>query len=201
MTRDDWTGTASELLEALTPDRPPKGWPGTGRALAASLRRLVNPLAAAGIVVTFGERTMRARPIRLERVTDDANASSIPPRTDTAGTSAPDTRPRTDGESSSSSSSSSYEPIRRTNGAETHDDDHDDETATVMHRHAGSSDSTHESGRHDGNDDDDGLFASVLGRDAPTVQGHDPDLYRAHALAIRLVDGKAVCDTCAGATA
>lgn len=66
------------------------------------------------------------------------------------------------------------------------DDDEDDGGDRHRHRHAGSPGSTHESGRR-----------AVLVADAPTVQGHDPDLYRAHALAIRLVDGKAVCDTCA----
>jgi hypothetical protein len=65
-----WAGTASELLDALTPDRPPKDWPGTGRALSGSLRRLAQPLAAAGIVVTFEREAGSGsrRLVRLEQV-------------------------------------------------------------------------------------------------------------------------------------
>jgi hypothetical protein len=48
-----WTGTAAELLAAIAPERPPKDWPPTPRALAARLRRLTPALAAAGVAVEF----------------------------------------------------------------------------------------------------------------------------------------------------
>lgn len=51
-----WEGTASELLDALDdlrPERAGKEWPGTPRALAGALRRVEQPLAAAGVAVEF----------------------------------------------------------------------------------------------------------------------------------------------------
>jgi hypothetical protein len=80
--RAAWAGTAEELLEALTPERPPRGWPETPRSLAARLRRIAQPLAAAGVGVDFArEGHDRRRIVRLERVgatSSFASASSAP---------------------------------------------------------------------------------------------------------------------------
>lgn len=84
--RETWQGIAAQLLTALTPERPPKGWPTTHRALSGHLRRLVRPLAGAGILVTF-ERAGhdRRRVIGLERADGaDANEASDPSRKVTA---------------------------------------------------------------------------------------------------------------------
>ena len=75
--RETWSGTASELLAALSPDRPPKDWPGTGRALAGNLRRLIAPLAAAGTNVTFTRIGHdRTRLVTLEQVGNGPSAAS-----------------------------------------------------------------------------------------------------------------------------
>jgi hypothetical protein len=47
-----WQGTATDLLDLLTPDRPPKGWPTTPHHLGGRLRRATPALRAVGIEVT-----------------------------------------------------------------------------------------------------------------------------------------------------
>lgn len=61
-----WEGTASELLSQLTTfhyetERPPRSWPATSRAIAASLTRLAPSLRVVGISI---ERDPKARPRR-----------------------------------------------------------------------------------------------------------------------------------------
>lgn len=53
-----WTGTAAELLTAITPaaTRPPQGWPASPRGLSAALRRLAPSLRRVGIDVQTGAR-------------------------------------------------------------------------------------------------------------------------------------------------
>lgn len=85
--RSEWTGSAGELLAALTPDRPPRGWPATARALSGSLRRLVAPLRSAGIAVAFtreagsrgGRRLLTLT--REESVPTVATVATVAPRT------------------------------------------------------------------------------------------------------------------------
>jgi hypothetical protein len=81
-TRADWTGTAAELLEAITPERRPKDWPMTPRGMSSALRRVAQPLEAAGITVIFTQAGHeRRRIIRLERVDERPSApSSVPVR-------------------------------------------------------------------------------------------------------------------------
>lgn len=73
-----WEGTAGELLAALTPERPPKGWPATAHHLAGRLRRAGEALRGVGIALTFGDREghTRRRVIVIERVSDRAVAAS-----------------------------------------------------------------------------------------------------------------------------
>ena len=48
-----WTGTAAQLLDLLTPDPAPRGFPRSPRALSGQIRRLAPSLRAAGIDVEF----------------------------------------------------------------------------------------------------------------------------------------------------
>jgi len=48
---DGWSGTTAQLLEAITPENPPPGWPHTPRAMAAHLKRLIEPFRRTGIAV------------------------------------------------------------------------------------------------------------------------------------------------------
>ena len=45
-----WRGTASELLDHITPERRPRGWPQTPRALSGALARLAPALGAHGVI-------------------------------------------------------------------------------------------------------------------------------------------------------
>jgi hypothetical protein len=45
-----WQGTASELLDRITPERRPRGWPQTPRGLSGALARLAPALRAHGII-------------------------------------------------------------------------------------------------------------------------------------------------------
>ncbi|MBF6606511.1 MAG: hypothetical protein IVW53_13135 [Chloroflexi bacterium] len=79
--RSTWTGTAAELLEAITPERRPKGWPTTPRGLSGALRRVAQPLDAAGVRVTFPGQVghEKRRVISLERVGEQPSAPSADP--------------------------------------------------------------------------------------------------------------------------
>jgi hypothetical protein len=46
-----WKGTAGELLDRITPERRPRGWPQTPHAMAGALKRLAPALRANGISV------------------------------------------------------------------------------------------------------------------------------------------------------
>ncbi len=46
-----WQGTAAELLHAVTPDQPPKGWPATPRGMTAALTRTAPALRAVGVTI------------------------------------------------------------------------------------------------------------------------------------------------------
>jgi hypothetical protein len=46
-----WTGTASELHQAITPDPRPRDWPKNGQVLSTKLRRITPALRSAGIEI------------------------------------------------------------------------------------------------------------------------------------------------------
>lgn len=68
--RSSWEGSASDLLERITPSDAPKRWPATPHHLSGQLRRLAPVLRARGVEVVFG-RSHTGRTIEL-RVTHDA---------------------------------------------------------------------------------------------------------------------------------
>jgi hypothetical protein len=75
--RESWTGTATELFEAITPERRPKDWPTTPRGLSGALRRVAQPLEAAGIRLTFSQAGHdKRRIIGLERAGEQPSAPS-----------------------------------------------------------------------------------------------------------------------------
>lgn len=68
-----WEGSASELLEKLTPAVKPKHWPETARSLAGRLKRIRPALLAVGIQHTPPAKDDKARIHRLEM------AGNVPP--------------------------------------------------------------------------------------------------------------------------
>lgn len=73
--RGDWSGTAGDLLFALRPERPPRGWPGTPKAVGGALRRATPALRSVGVHVEQGDREGRERKriVRLRYLDDDAD--------------------------------------------------------------------------------------------------------------------------------
>jgi hypothetical protein len=76
----EWTGTASDLLAIITPERPPKGWPGTPSHLSGTLLRVAPALRECGVQIDHGQRIghERTRLITLtrERPADGADGDS-----------------------------------------------------------------------------------------------------------------------------
>jgi hypothetical protein len=62
-----WEGTAAELLEKITPEKPPKGWPATPQSLGGRLKRLTPALEQSGIVVAHLPRSGRRKALSLTR--------------------------------------------------------------------------------------------------------------------------------------
>ncbi|MHB8804609.1 MAG: hypothetical protein ACYC7C_05155 [Coriobacteriia bacterium] len=77
--RASWEGTASELLELLTPEQPPRSWPRTPQHLSGRLLRAAPILRSVGVEV---ERMRLGQPgsrtIRLTRPEVAATWSSAP---------------------------------------------------------------------------------------------------------------------------
>jgi hypothetical protein len=48
-----WSGTAADLLDRITPEHPPRGWPTNARKIAGDLRRLAPALRGSGVAVEF----------------------------------------------------------------------------------------------------------------------------------------------------
>lgn len=64
--RGPWSGTATELLTEITPQRPPRDWPRTAAVLGARLKRLAVGLGIAGVKVEqWREGQDGSRKIRL----------------------------------------------------------------------------------------------------------------------------------------
>jgi len=85
MSRTLWTGTATDLLDALTElvgekVGPAKAWPQTARALSGRLRRAATTLRAAGIDISFEqEGRARTRTVRISCVPENGPAEpSLP---------------------------------------------------------------------------------------------------------------------------
>jgi phage/plasmid primase-like uncharacterized protein len=79
----EWTGTATELLGALSQRAgehatSDKAWPKNGRALSGKLRRVAPFLRKLGISVVFEPRTERGRPVTISAVADKGNFVSGP---------------------------------------------------------------------------------------------------------------------------
>ena len=81
--RDEWAGTASQLLEELSEStdksRQGKYWPNGPRALANLLRRVAPNLRRLGIDTDFPPRTARARRLMLKYRKVSSSSSSSPP--------------------------------------------------------------------------------------------------------------------------
>ncbi|MBT6202887.1 MAG: hypothetical protein HOI34_04215 [Rhodospirillaceae bacterium] len=83
--RTVWTGTASDLLDALAAEvgekvAKTKTWPSSARGLSGRLRRVTTFLRKIGIEITFNkEGRARTRIIRISLVTDHAGPSSSQP--------------------------------------------------------------------------------------------------------------------------
>ena len=70
-----WKGTAGELLDRITPERRPRGWPQTPHAMAGALKRLAPALRANGISVERHTRGQsRTITLRAERRTVSTDA-------------------------------------------------------------------------------------------------------------------------------
>jgi hypothetical protein len=65
-----WVGTATQLLETITPDHPPKGWPSSGNRVTAALRRISPALRAAGYAIEHERVHGGGRIIRLTPAAD-----------------------------------------------------------------------------------------------------------------------------------
>jgi hypothetical protein len=61
----DWTGTAADLYDRITSERPPRGWPPIPRSLVQRLQRVAPALRAVGVAVTIGEHTRRGRMVHI----------------------------------------------------------------------------------------------------------------------------------------
>ncbi len=85
-TAKKWAGTAGDLLNTLTPDRPPKGWPSSARGMSAALRRAAPALRSVGIDVEAPDRRepgTRDRKWTLtlgaDRGEEDPTGATVPP--------------------------------------------------------------------------------------------------------------------------
>jgi hypothetical protein len=77
--RNPWQGTAGQLLNAITPDRPPRDWPATARKLSGDLRRIAPALRANGITVTFDRANGGARQRLITLATNGSTATPSQP--------------------------------------------------------------------------------------------------------------------------
>jgi hypothetical protein len=70
-----WSGTAAELLDKVTPEQPPRGWPKSPRGVAGAISRITPALRAVGITVEHGRVAggKRARVLTLSGPPSDGN--------------------------------------------------------------------------------------------------------------------------------
>jgi len=86
--RGAWSGTALDLLTALTPEKPPRGWPTSPRALGGRLRRLVPALRDAGAEVVPPVERDKTRRYTLRSTAQTAQPPKIGPGDSASGDSA-----------------------------------------------------------------------------------------------------------------
>ncbi len=75
-----WSGTAGELLERITPDKPPKGWPVDALRLSGRLKRLRPALLAVGIRHTPPAKRDKRRVHLLEKGGDSTPTTPTTPK-------------------------------------------------------------------------------------------------------------------------
>jgi hypothetical protein len=81
---DVWRDSATKLLEEITPEPPPKGWPATAHHLTGRLRRVIGALEGIGVMVEFsregksGTRTIRVARPALKELTKDGELFVLP---------------------------------------------------------------------------------------------------------------------------
>ena len=64
-----WKGTHGELLDSITPERPPQKWPASPKALSGHLKRLAPALRSArGVLYEQAGRSASGRFVTLRRV-------------------------------------------------------------------------------------------------------------------------------------
>jgi len=90
--RGDWSGTAAELLEALTAaaddaTKRARSWPTTPRYLGAVLRRLAPNLRSVGVTVEFDKRELgaRRRQVVIRKADQKVEADQRSDRSDGSG--------------------------------------------------------------------------------------------------------------------
>jgi len=91
-----WTGTATELLQAIMPDSPPKDWPRSASSLGGQLRRAAPSLRNVGVGVNFVRRNARSRTIELTYDNDAECGGKEPSRPSQPSSTAPDQHGRDD---------------------------------------------------------------------------------------------------------
>ncbi|MCK1801787.1 hypothetical protein MTQ12_01765 [Brevibacterium sp. R8603A2] len=97
---DDWEGSATDLLEQVTPDRAPKGWPKSPRGAAGALKRVIPALGLLGIRVQERARTgVRGRGYYIENINRPGgiNRAAEPSQPSPPSLWAPDQQKRSDG--------------------------------------------------------------------------------------------------------
>lgn len=76
---DEWKGTATVLLDSITPDRPPRAWPATPSALSGKLRRLAPSLRVDGVTLEFSRQATGHRVITITRESPRPAVTSVTP--------------------------------------------------------------------------------------------------------------------------
>lgn len=72
---EELKATARDLLKAISPETPPRGWPDTGQKLSGRLRRLVPAMAQLGVEITFDKKGKgRTRIITIKRAAEMPSA-------------------------------------------------------------------------------------------------------------------------------
>ncbi len=63
-----WSGTAGQLLDRLTPERPPQDWPRTAKGMSSALTRLAPALRQHGIAIERPDKRGAQRDITLRAI-------------------------------------------------------------------------------------------------------------------------------------